>query len=196
MPRNSNSFPNRAGWSLVKLQRFKDVDSIAETAGLTAAEAVTSYVGEHQIEYHLRPGSDLLVLAEVDEICHRSDVLVIVDVGQPFTKARAKSQVQPTQNPGAMSRHLLLSGPARVGEHPIGKSLSGQVPSARKEDVMILRPGAHRIHARFIRPILGERRFSEQNNCHQDEQSVAQGQAYDHGSHSRGGFFANIFQFA
>ncbi len=119
-----------------------------------AAKVVEGHVIEHQVQDHGRPAADLSILTEVDqaEQCH--DILVVVKVGQPLAEPGSKAEIQPAQDTRAMDTHHLPARAPAVGETRLRIALARQVGPAGKEDLVILGPGAHRVQARLVGPVL------------------------------------------
>ena len=95
-----------------------------------------------------------IVLGRAEHGSQRRQILVVIDVRKPLAETRTKPQVEPSKNAWPVPLHLRAAGPARVGKPLIGITLSCQVSGTGKEDVVVLRPTAHRVDSWLVRPIL------------------------------------------
>ncbi len=119
-----------------------------------AAKAVNRQVEEEEVRHDLGTSCNNRIVTEVDQIEKRGQVLVVVDVREPLVEARPVTEVEPLEDAPPRALRLLASAHAGVGKDRVRKERSRKELIRREHDLVILRPRAHGVDTRLIRPVL------------------------------------------
>ena len=119
-----------------------------------AVVGVQGDVEAEQIEDHGGPGGHLVIGGEVDEVHEGGHVLVVVDVGVPFGKPDPRAPGKPVEDHGQGLGRVLGSGHAVIGEDLVREELPHEILGRVEEDLVVLGPVAHAVHARLVDPVL------------------------------------------
>ncbi len=117
-------------------------------------EAVQRAVEQEQVEHTRGSFGDLRIRRVVDEQAQRRDVLLVVHRRQPLRESEPEPQPEPVHQPSACVVAVLRSRTAVVAERLLAVRGAGEVLGGREQQLVVLRPEAHRVVAGFCHPVL------------------------------------------